>query len=245
MSVDNLKNPPITEAIIVIQASLAEDVALECFDISDDISSEFLEKKLIVQHSGEMTFDSETHRAETAKSSSETVGFRYTRKDGLFVVQSTRKGLTVSRLKPYSSWDELEVAAKELWKIYMGKCSPISTSGISVRYINSLAIPLPFGDLSDWFQNPPSIPAVAEFGINGFFHRTYCVNGNDQMTLTLASEPGVHKKVLPIILDIDIRTPFIVEANDESIWEELGRIRMIENEAFYKSLTDKAMELYR
>lgn len=240
-----LTNPPIIEAIIDIQVSFNEEISLECFDLADAISENFPTKKLITRLSGEIRFNSTGVEAQELKRETIPYGYRYSSIDNLYVVQSTRKGLTVSRLKPYSIWDELLSTAQAMWEIYTAKAKPVSTSRIAVRYINSLDLPFPIKDYGKWLNVPIVIPKHSGFGVEGFFHRTYGSDGTNNLIFTLAQEARKHEKKLPIILDIDIFKEEIYSVNDQGIWDSINKFREIKNSVFYESITENTMELYK
>ena len=58
----------------------------------------------------------------------------------------------------YGNWEDMSKVAKELWEIYLTVAKPQAVSRIAVRYINSLPIPLPIGDFSEYLNVPPVVP---------------------------------------------------------------------------------------
>lgn len=85
------------------------------------------------------------------------VGFRYRTKDQKQVLEVTAQSLSLSRLAPYSGWENFENEAQRLWSIFKDLLYPKSIVRVGVRYINQLDIPKPFKGLDEYLTTYPNI----------------------------------------------------------------------------------------
>jgi uncharacterized protein (TIGR04255 family) len=53
------------------------------------------------------------------------------------------------------------------------------------------------------------------------------------------------QKVLPLVFDIDVFRLISLDPNSEEIWNIMGILRNFKNDIFFKSLTEKAKELFK
>jgi uncharacterized protein (TIGR04255 family) len=63
--------------------------------------------------------------------------------------------------------------------------------------------------------------------------------------LTQTIEEVTAAKKLPLIFDIDVFQAGLFDAKSDEIWTILEGLRNLKNDIFFKSLTDKAKDLFR
>lgn len=172
--------------------------------------------------------------------------YRFRSTDGTRIANLKRDGFSFSRLKPYTSWDEVFNEAFELWRIYFSVAQPEEISRIAVRYINRLLIPLPIIGFADYLTAPPALPKNAPQHLSAFFAQAvvHDAEGRIAANITQAIESGPQAGKLPILLDIDAYMNKPLEPNDDLFRNLFAELREMKNRIFFSSLTTKAVELF-
>lgn len=243
---NTLSNPPIKEAVIDIRALLPDD-----FDITtifDDVKNDEVNYPAIeaTQRSG-LEFGFKKGQQIVKADEVETFGYRLWSSDRKQIALMTREGFTFSRLSPYTNWENFESEAKRLWDSYEKYTSPISVTRLAVRYINRLEIQNDKIHLSEILTTPPSIPDDLSVSFEGFLNRVIIrdVESGYRAIVTQAPSNDMTSGNPSIILDIDAfyenRDGIIIS----NIWTLINDLRMFKNDIFFKSVTDKQMEVYR
>ena len=238
-----LKNAPITEALIDISVKPSSSVqnAQQLDELCAKLKATYPDKKLQQQ------FKIEFFPGPPPQERKETrfVGYRLTSANGLQVIQASPDKITFSRLRPYQTWEQLREEAQRIWKIYTEIVKPELITRIATRFINSIEIPLPMRDFSDYLTAAPSIPEKLPQGISSFFTRVVLPDPTTGAVaiVTHALESVVTPKVVPIIIDIDVFIERIFE-NHEKAWATIDTLRDMKNLIFFESVTDKALEPY-
>ncbi len=169
--------------------------------------------------------------------------------DSQFVFQAQLTGFTLSRLKPYETWESLVHEAHLAWESYVKVAAPTVITRVAVRYINRVEIPLSaFGQFEDFLTAGPNVPEPLPQGVAEFLSRVVVHEPatGAAVIITQALEPeNPTNRTAPVILDIDVfkQTEFAVESND--YWELLDRFRILKNDVFFSCLTPKALELFK
>ena len=238
-----LKNAPIAEALIDISVKPSSSVqnAQQLDELCAKLKDTYPDKKLQQQ------FKIEFFPGPPPQERKETrfVGYRLTSANGLQVIQASPDKITFSRLRPYQTWEQLREEAQRIWKIYTEIVKPELITRIATRFINSIEIPLPMKDFSDYLTAAPSIPEKLPQGISSFFTRVVLPDPTTGAVaiVTHALESVVTPKVVPIIIDIDVFIERIFE-NHEKAWATIDTLRDMKNLIFFESVTDKALEPY-
>lgn len=242
----HLTNAPIREAVIDIQVT--PPVSL---DDLKAIGSRLKDKPHIHNElwQASIGFQINDNGQGSAKTDRSSIGYRYTFSNHPSVLQCQAKGFTFSRLPPYGSWEEMSAIAKELWEIYLDIAKPQTISRIAVRYINSLPIPLPIADFSEYLNVPPIVPEGLPQTLASFLQRFVIV---DNSTGAVATVTQVLEEQLPqsnkvtFLLDVDAAKtyPLGFAADTASIWIILEELRNFKNRVFFKYLTEKTIRIF-
>jgi uncharacterized protein (TIGR04255 family) len=114
------------------------------------------------------------------------------------------------------------------------------------RYINRIEIPLPVKDFREYILTTPEIAPGLPQGLAGFFMRLLIPDEKSGFNaiLTETMEP-LQQNLLPFILDIDVFREAAFEIHATEMWDTLERLRDFKNEIFFKSLTQRAQELFK
>lgn len=239
----HLKNAPINEALIDLRVKLPEDKRkVDLLEkMHDQIKDRFPEKKQQIEHRLEFHSGPPT----TEKKTTDHVGYRFASEDGLWVVQATINGFTLSRLKPYETWENLRDEAKQIWRIYEDILSPEAVTRVATRFINKIEIPGPNIDFDDYLTAAPVIPKALSQIMMGFFSRVVVPDEKSKSVgiITQNFEPGINPQVIPILLDIDVFKEKLFEIQDP-IWDTIDCLREVKNRIFFDSITEKTAGLF-
>jgi uncharacterized protein (TIGR04255 family) len=238
-----LPNPPIKEAVIDVQ--FAEPLPLEAL-YGGPIEG-FGAPSTVQTSQIAFRNDQGLLRAE-GDPESEMRGFRYDSEDNTFVVQILRERLAVSRLAPYSGWQELVDKTRQIWGLYLEPEEKLQLSRLAVRYINALEVP--FGDadsidFSRYIRNTPTVPEGYEGEVENFFSRFVvrargCEGAKVNIIQTFNELPDA--RGVELILDIDAYSEF-QSPPERSVWELLEELRAEKNHIFYNTMTKSALGL--
>jgi len=241
-------NPPIVEALLDIKVNLAKEVNLETLaSFQDKIKSEFPTRK--EKFSWHFDFKINPHNLpESQQPKGGTIGYLFNSPDGKKIVQARLDGFTFNKLKPYTNWESFRNEAKSLWQHYNEIAKPINISRIALRYINRIEIPLPFKDFKEYILTIPEIGPGIPNTLSEFLMRLVIPNtkieANAIITETIEKVADT-SRFLPFILDIDVYKAKLFESSSNSIWIEMEDLRIFKNDIFFRSLTEKAQELFK
>jgi uncharacterized protein (TIGR04255 family) len=245
---EHLPRAPIVEAVIEIRARAAkvlEETSLRAA-IERNLNGYVFLDSLRELH-GEVKF-------ESGKVSSQRVqdggwkGVRYRSSDGKHIAQFNRDSFMFSRLEPYLGWEQLERESLGLWSIYKDLAQPIDIQRLGLRYINR--IKLAPGELlfEDYIQPAPSPPQGLELPFLGFIHKdTLGVLGHPYAINVIRTIQPLGSGVesgFALILDIDVFTTQGFDLGD-LLEPRLQEMRWLKNKAFFGSITEKALEMFR
>jgi len=172
-------------------------------------------------------------------------GYLFSTEDRLQTVQVRMDGFTFNRLKPYDRWTTFRDEARALWALYREVARPERVTRLALRYINRIAIPLPITDFSEWVRTTPEIAPGLPQNLQSFFMRLEIpyepIGGLAIVTETIERPEGNR---LPFLLDINVITRGDLSTDDPYVWDAFDRLRDFKNEIFFKSVTDRAKELF-
>ena len=241
-------NAPIKEAIIDLRVTPAADANLSTLDpFVDRLSERFPIKEERIEHTHRIEFDKSEGR-EVTHTEVRKLGYLLFTQDRDWAVQGRLDGFAVSKMKPYGRWAELRDEARELWDFYRDVVAPQSVIRLAVRNINRIELPLPPLDFDDYILTAPKIADDIPQGLSQFFFRLVIPKPEDSITAVITSTLDSIKEgtdVLPYIFDIDAFIVANYEPSSDEIWSDLDRLRDFKNLIFFKSMTDKAKELFR
>lgn len=240
-------NAPITEAVLDIKVGLSVNFEIKTLldvyeqPIKDRFSNQetlkFLQAGVTLSRSAE---------PEALPTKRGIRGYIFSSQDRKKLFQSRIDGFTLNKLKPYENWASFSSEGKELWDIYREKIKPEKVIGISLRYINRIEVPMPLKDFNVYIKTNPHIAEGLPQSVSHFFMRLVIpkddIGANSIVTQTMDRLTKDGK--LPLILDIqvDINKEYSVE---KTIWNDFELLRDFKNDIFFKSLTDKAKELFK
>lgn len=243
-----LKNAPIKEAVIAFDVTLKEEVDVEKLNAEYAAFSEQYPKKeaLLRVRSG---FRIEEQMAVQTPLDSNQTGYKYTSADGKYIAQFRLDGFTLSRMEPYTVWEDLRSEAARLWEIYNKVANVSTVTRVAARYINLMRVPMDdLKEFGDYLVCPPEVPEALPQGVSSFLTRIVFSEPTSgaQCILTQALEgPDVDNRMVPIVLDIDVFIQHQFPVNEGQYWQELDKLRDFKNKVFFQSITKKAESLFQ
>lgn len=242
----HLNNAPIVEGLIDIRVRARKGLDPGgLLEIHNRLKSQYPNVKPI--HQVTAYLEVKGQEASQQSLSRRESGYRIESADGRNVIQSQVEGFTFSRLKPYETWDALLEGAKVAWAHYSDVARPDAIVRVATRFINRVEIPLPVGQIAEYFAAPPTIPTGLPPFVSEYFSRVVIGEPETEATviLTQALEPaGGGNNVLSCIVDIDVFKDVSLRPDSPDCWNLLTLFRSLKNRAFFASVTPKTLELF-
>lgn len=242
-SLKHLNNAPITEGLIEIRVVPSQEVtsAFQIEKLYESLKDKYPDKKL----QQELKLEILSGSPHQEKKESRFIGYKLTSSDQKQVIQAWLDRMTLSRLKPYQAWEDLYQEAQKVWENYADVVKPEGITRVATRFINTIEIPLPFGDFNEFLAASPSVPAKLPQALSSFFTRVVIPDPKTGAVaiITQSLEAAVSPNVIPVLLDIDVFVERPFETKEDA-WETLNKLRDFKNLIFFESVTDKALEPY-
>ena len=239
---EHLSNAPIVEAIIDFRVPRLENVTPDIFSsLETSIGERYSNKSPIQLFQG--AFGVDNGRLLDPTQSQVEWGWRYQAENE--VAQFRVDGFTFNKLVPYTSWDEVFTEAFRLWEIYRRFAKPTEVSRLAVRYINRMQLP-GIDAIGRYLEAPPTIPAPIPQLFREFLTRVYV---DDEATgasavIVQALEKSIDPNSFSILLDIDAFHDVQLLPDDPSLPRIFNRLRILKNDIFYASVTERTVEIY-
>lgn len=242
----HLINAPIVEALIDIRAKLPKSFEVEKFKSLKDRLHETYPK---VEERRLFSGGFEIQKGKTSQFSKDMGlhGFFFKTEDELYVAQFRVDGFTFSRLKPYTSWEEVLPIARRMWSLYVEIGSPEFITRIAVRYINQLKIPFQFEQFSEILEAPPTLPEGVPDKVSSFLTRQVVhdpVTGIAVNFIQALEGRTPDEQNIVVLLDIDAYKLQDFEPNDERVFQEFETLRTMKNRFFFNSITERIVRLF-
>jgi uncharacterized protein (TIGR04255 family) len=234
---------PATEALIDIRVGGAiEQHDLE--QLSAELATDFPFEQPLIQWVGKVELKADTPFPQLEQRG--VRGFLRRDNENHAVVQIRRDGFTFSKLRPYTSWDNVCGRARGLWSRYVSVAKPAQITRLAVRYINHISPPDGWTAASDWLSIQalsPKIPGVpaepTDFHIRMLQRHP---NAPHVATITVATVATPEGK-RALLFDIDVAHESTLPIDDESAWTILSDLRDYKNDIFFGTITEKTREL--
>ena len=242
----HLKHAPITEALIDVRVQLEEGFSVKKFDdCARQIGGEYPTRGVIRTVLAKLALGVPTVRQSFEQGE---LGIIVKSPDTKTQAQFRMDGFTLNRLDPYTSWETIYPEAIRLWQLYAEVAKPVAIVRLATRYINKLKLPLPVADLRDYLVAPPRIPEGLPQVLEGYLTRLVIREPSDGhsaiVTQGLEPDPTAPEHVT-ILLDIDAFQQVSLKATEHAkIDRVLTRLREFKNAIFFRSITQRASELF-
>lgn len=243
----HLSKAPIVEGLIDIRVKPASAFKPEdLLAIRDLIHEQYPSHKEALRLQASFEFNEGEGAEQSVKT--QKVGYRFDSADGHYVLQVQRGGFTLSRLKPYETWENLFAEARRLWVHYLNVAQPQAVTRVATRYINRIELDAAQLDFDDYLAAPPNVPKRLPQLIGEFLTRIVLTDKDTgaSIVLTQALEPmNLASNTVPVVIDIDVFKEVALAVDSEEYWQLLSEFRHLKNNAFFGSITDKTLELLK
>lgn len=236
-----LTRAPIVEGLIDIRVERSATIDVATLQAaSDELAEQFPSRQERRMWLGEISM-SPREPVSIATRFDEPDGVMLRSADDRTVAQFRLDGLTVSRLSPYSSWEELKELTRGLWHRYRAAARPLKVVRVATRFINR--VPLASGEsfdrtFSTTFAMSPALPQA----VAGFLLRVIVPFESDGVMAIVTQALEVNSG--DCIFDIDAFAERSEGLSEEHLWEQLEMLRAVKNRIFFGSLTPEAVERF-
>jgi uncharacterized protein (TIGR04255 family) len=240
-----LRAAPIEEAVIDFRVQLSQELNPESLKSFKD----FFEDKFNVKAQNNKistAFQLKDNEASLPQVVNNLTGYTFESNDKEYVVKVNLDGLTVGRVRSYTSWDDLINEVSQIWDCYAKLVGDFVVTRSAVRYINKIVLPGPYLDFDDYLTAAPRVPHGLPQAMSEFISRTVTpIDENSGVIFTQAFQAGViPNKEVTVILDIDVFSEQEFDSTDSVKNEILKKLRLAKNQTFFSSITEKTLELY-
>jgi uncharacterized protein (TIGR04255 family) len=172
-------------------------------------------------------------------------GFRAVSERDAQAVQFGLSGLTVSRLEPYESWEQLAGEAQRLWAVFRTVSSPDRTIRLGLRYSNHIRLPYPLTDLGEYLVGLPDPPSEWPQTISSFlFRQTFHDEGTGAAVNVMhALADDVDEDRIGVIFDIDAYLEGSFGVEEHELWGTFTELRDLKNRIFFAGVTEATLSL--
>lgn len=166
MTWPRLINPPIKEAVFDLKFEQGVTVPLEKLqNLSESLKNEYpvINEMFMFQMGAKIK-----QGMHPEVSSDKTVnGFKLTAPKKAFILQLRIDGLTLSKIAPYISWEELSKEAKPLLEKFSSLFPELRVKRLALRYINSFNLDFGNNPINSYINILPSYPIDLPQSVDG------------------------------------------------------------------------------
>ena len=235
-----LARAPIHEALIDVRVKAREGLLISTFDeLKDKLSGQFPSSETMSAMQASIHFDVRGN-ASTKTSETGRKGLLFKSADGRLLLQCRNDGMTVNRLAPYTSFEDLFGVFETCWNLYSEVARPSFVVRLGLRYINRFPIP-PKGYIENYVTCLPKI-VFADSVINGFSQQTRhsFVHRPEMVILRTALEASVDSTIVTI--DVDAFRGDRLDTSLDSMKDGFDGLRELKNDFFFSVLGSTALE---
>ena len=173
--------------------------------------------------------------------------------DGVqFISKDKRRNLVIGRDRftyemhgKYPGWDVFITEPMHFWSLFKEGLGDVELTGLSLRYVNRINLPIDFHDISEYFTTFIQ-STTGEHNINTFQIRYTSVEPDKNLTSHVGHvlEPPIDNKY-PYLFDIDVIYLSPIEDKPTIVWEIFDVLRKKKNAIFNDGLSDKTKEFIK
>lgn len=238
----HLRNAPIGEALIDFRVLRRELISADVFSGLGALVGQRYSQSRVMQ-SVRARFGIDQGQMVEPSSTQAAVGWIYIAEGA--VAQFRVDGFTFNKLEPYTTWEQVFGEAIRLWAVYVTASAPTEVTRLAVRYINRMRVPGP-ANLQDYLTAPPALPPEISPRVQEFLSRVVVQDSTRDASVILvqALESSLDPSLIPLLLDIDAFKAVSLPPEDPSLPRVFEQLRMLKNEVFYASITERTVEMY-
>lgn len=232
-----LPNAPIVEAVLHWQVTPPANFQEP--KLAAELRTSFPDYEIKSQHNLEAAFTGSPDGLEV-KHKSSWEGVRLTKpfpqpnQNPSFVCQFQKHGVVVSRLAPYTGWNDFEPEALRFWQKYLELANPAEVSGLTTRFIS--LIPLQTVDeVSNYIEIVCQPMEKIGLSADQYYHQDLVQLSNHPYKINVirAVQPGSsNDRPVDLIVDISVSTTNSF-CEMELLEGKLKDLRFIKNQVFF------------
>lgn len=238
-----LKNPPIQEAIIDIQFELVDPDKLDLKSLenfADSIKTEYPKKSPKIRYSIGFAVSAMPEEDKPIDRQMLQEGFVLTNDKEKKVVQLSFNNFTFNKLNPYTSWEEIKTDSKAVWENFTSQFPVAKIKRVALRYINKIELETPIGEkgFDAYLRMLPSIPSELSPIVDHFTLQVVMPMPNENIKAIVTQTFETKEKGIEYLLDIDTYQLANNDSTIDELWLEFEKIRNFKNQIFFNSTTD-------
>ena len=181
--------------------------------------------------------------AGTVRQDSRQIGLLLRSRDGRQLVQVSERGLTLNRLAPYTSWEELRPELLRLWAAYQGHFPTARCVRVAIRTINQIELD-DLADVGQVITVPPTMPSVLSLRSESFLMRHEMLEEPSGLRVVVhqASAPSRGRAIL---LDIDVFQQGSFSDAAPAVSDAFEAVHDLKNKVFQRTVRTTWLERYR
>lgn len=238
-----LNNAPIKEAVLEIRVNSDANLNTESFlQLQDEIGSSYSDFEPTFVGKVGLNFSNRNIKTDVNQS---LIGYKSINRGQNFTVQFQSEKFILSKLTPYSGWNDFVTEGKILWGLYKKYLSRCEITRIGTRFINEVKLQVkePI-DFEHYFTCMPRAPQNMGDAISDFFSRVEVPSKDGKDGAAIILRLGeVNSDTVSVVIDIDAYTREKPSGTEDDIWVRLEKLRDLKNAAFFGSITDKVLEM--
>ncbi len=231
----HLKNAPVKEAIIEIQVQPFVDLTKENVGrLSLGNSYQVSEFMRQTQFKFSVSPD---NILEVSTEDAPIQGGIFKDDDRGFICQIMRERLTVSKIRPYTNFSELESEMIKLWEIYVAAFQPSKIARVAIRFINEIGLQK---DLKFYLRNNKIDKQIAGLETTHSYHRYDVMKTEREHALIQLVVDRRERENKKLIIDIEVYSLIQTNSDDPIIWTNvMKKLHDLKNEIFFDIITEK------
>lgn len=241
----HLSNAPAEEAILDIRVGTDDDFDAEQFlRVHELIKDRFPQKSQIHHFQKEFQI---VGASIGEKEQSLFSGYRFNSEDGRNVALFRHDGFTFSRLRPYTSWEQVTKIAYGLIELYFEARNPIEVSRVAVRYINQFDVAISIDKVGFVLTMPITVPSALDHDTLGFVSRiaTHDKKTGTKSNILQSVEMTIDKTGFRVVLDIDVFRGGNFEPSLNVMRQIFEEIRGVKNDVFFGSIHEDKWGMFQ
>lgn len=232
---------PVVEGLIDIHVEPGQYATLEGLKAcADALAAEFPSSEELRRLTGQFSISPEGGPTFAAQGPA-PIGIMLRSADGLWAAQFRIDGFTVSRLEPYTSWNDLKARAMLLWAKYSAAVRPQKIVRIATRFINRIALP-PGESFDKTFNTTFNIAAALPQAVASFLFRVVIPFPNESAVAIVTQ--ALPENSQDCIFDLDAFALIPEGISESDAWAKIEQLRSVKNRLFFESLTANAIKRF-
>jgi len=158
---------------------------------------------------------------------------------GKEAIQVSENGFAFSKLRPYTTWEDVRDSARRFWVTYRSTVEIDTVNRLGVRYINRF--PVRRGRIADYLANPPSVPdTVQPQQVVNALSRLVIHHNESGIIARVISTMDADESDTWITIDTDAFLNKEFHHDSSELWTTLEELRRVKNRIFFGSITEAA-----